>query len=106
MIHIPGIIRKTGIVKIGLSKYLIEGFKIGIPPTETIEMKKNTTDTKIKQNPKLYISLLLKLIIILPVLLSKNLGITTEPIKKATNPIIIEINKLKLNLFKDNNKKQ
>ena len=49
--HVPGIIRKTGIVKAGFNRYLIEGFKIGIPPTEAMLIKKNAMLTKIKQKP-------------------------------------------------------
>ena len=44
-------IKKTGIVNAGLSKYLIEGFKIGIPPTEAMLIKKNAILTNIKQKP-------------------------------------------------------
>lgn len=44
-------IKKTGIVNAGLSKYLIEGFRIGIPPTEAMLKKKNAILTNIKQNP-------------------------------------------------------
>ena len=44
-------IKNTGIVKIGFNKYLIEGFKRGIPLTDAMLIKKNTMLTKIKQNP-------------------------------------------------------
>ena len=44
-------IKNTGIVKIGFNKYLIDGFKRGIPPTEAMLMKKNTILTNVKQNP-------------------------------------------------------
>ena len=49
--HVPGIIKKTGIVKAGFNKYLIDGFKIGIPPTDAMLMKKNAKLTNIRQNP-------------------------------------------------------
>jgi len=47
-------------VKAGFNKYLIEGFKRGIPPTEATLMKKNTILNNIRQKPIEYISLLLK----------------------------------------------
>lgn len=104
--QIPGMIRKTGIVKAGLSRYLIDGFKSGIPPTETIEMKKKTIEINTRQKPIEYRSSVLKSKIGLSeILLSKNLGRIAAPIKKATNPIIIVIVKLKVKLFKDKSRK-
>ena len=50
-IQAPGIIKNTGIVKTAFSEYLREGFNIGTPPTEATEIKKKTTETRIKQNP-------------------------------------------------------
>jgi hypothetical protein len=44
-------IKNTGMVKIGFNKYLIEGFKSGIPPTEAMLIKKNTMLINIKQKP-------------------------------------------------------
>jgi len=52
-------IKNTGIVNIGFNRYLIEGFKRGIPPTEAMLTKKNTILIKIKQNPIEYMSFLL-----------------------------------------------
>ena len=49
--QVPGIIKKTGIVKAGFNKYLIDGFKRGIPPTEAMLMKKNTMLISVKQKP-------------------------------------------------------
>jgi hypothetical protein len=49
--QVPGIIKNTGMVNIGFNKYLMEGFKIGIPPTEAILIKKNPMLINIKQNP-------------------------------------------------------
>lgn len=49
--QVPGIIKNTGIVNIGFNKYLIDGFKSGIPPTVAILTKKNTILIKIKQKP-------------------------------------------------------
>lgn len=84
----------------------MEGFKRGIPPTLAIQIKKNMMDIKIKQKPKEYMSLVLKLTKgFFAVLLSKNLGTTMAPMKNATKAIEIEITKLKVNLFKDKSKK-
>ena len=44
-------IRNTGIVNTGLSKYLIDGFKSGIPPTDAILKKKKAMLTIIRQKP-------------------------------------------------------
>ena len=44
-------IKNTGIVRAGFSRYRIEGFKSGIPPTEAMLMKKNTMLINIRQNP-------------------------------------------------------
>ena len=49
--HVAGIIKKTGMVKAGFNKYLIDDFKSGIPPTEAMLKKKNAILTIIKQNP-------------------------------------------------------
>ena len=49
--QVPGIIKNTGIVNAGFNKYLIDGFRIGIPPTDAMLMKKNAILTKIRQNP-------------------------------------------------------
>jgi hypothetical protein len=49
--QVPGIIKNTGMVNMGFSRYLIEGFKRGIPPTDAMLMKKNTILTKVTQNP-------------------------------------------------------
>jgi hypothetical protein len=53
-------IKNTGMVNAGFRRYLIEGFKSGIPPTEATLMKKNTILINIKQNPMEYMSFLLK----------------------------------------------
>ena len=50
--QVPGIIKNTGMVKMGFNKYLIDGFRRGIPPTVAMLMKKNTMLINIKQNPK------------------------------------------------------
>ena len=44
-------IKNTGIVKIGFNRYLMDGFKRGIPPTVAMLTKKNTMLINIKQNP-------------------------------------------------------
>ena len=49
--QVAGIIRNTGMVKAGFSRYLMDGFKRGIPPTVAMLTKKNAILTKIKQNP-------------------------------------------------------
>ena len=49
--HVAGIIKNTGIVKAGFNRYLIEGLKRGIPPTEAMLMKKNTMLISKRQNP-------------------------------------------------------
>ena len=49
--QVPGIIKNTGIVNAGFNRYLIDGFKRGIPPTEAMLIKKNTILTRIKQKP-------------------------------------------------------
>ena len=102
--QVPGIIKKTGIVKAGFSKYLIDGFKRGIPPTDAMLIKKNATATKIKQNPIEYMSLLLN-VIIFSLLFKKNLGKIAAPIKKNKNPIINVSVKLNEIGVKDSDKK-
>lgn len=99
-------IKNTGIVKAGFNRYLMDGFKRGIPPTEAIEMKKNTMDIKIRQKPMEYKSLVLKFKTGLSgVLFKRNLGTTTAPMKKAMKAMAIETTRLKVSLFRDNNKK-
>ena len=49
--HVAGIIKNTGIVNAGFNRYLMDGFKRGIPPTVAMLTKKNAILTKIKQNP-------------------------------------------------------
>lgn len=97
-------IRNTGMVNAGFSRYLIEGFNIGIPPTEAMLMKKNKILTSIRQNPIEYISFLLNSIAILPSFFRKNLGSTAHPIKKATNPMANVTARLLLTEFKDSNR--
>ena len=97
-------IRNTGMVNAGFSRYLIEGFNIGIPPTEAMLMKKNKILTSIRQNPIEYISFLLNSIAILPSFFRKNLGITAHPIKKATNPMANVTARLLLTEFNDSNR--
>lgn len=81
-------IKNTGMVNMGFKRYLIDGFKSGIPPTEVMLTKKNTMLISIKQNPIEYISLLLNSRIFL-VSFKKYLGITADPIK---NPAKANIN--------------
>jgi hypothetical protein len=81
-------IKNTGIVKIGFNKYLIDGFKRGIPPTVAMLTKKNTILIKIKQNPIEYISFLSKCKMFSMPSLRKYLGRIADPIKKAVNAII------------------
>ena len=38
-------------VNVGFNKYLIDGFKSGIPPTEAMQIKKNAILINIKQKP-------------------------------------------------------
>ena len=89
--QVPGIIKNTGIVSAGFNKYLIDGFRRGIPPTEATLMKKNPMLSKVKQKPMEYMSLLLKRTISLMETFD---GITVDPIKNATNPIIRVMTKL------------
>jgi hypothetical protein len=44
-------IRKTGMVNAGFNKYLMDGFKSGIPLTDATLMKKNMMPTRVKQKP-------------------------------------------------------
>lgn len=81
-------IKNTGMVNAGFNRYLIDGFKSGIPLTEAMLIMKNTTPINIKQNPIEYISLLLNSRIFL-VSFKKYLGITADPIK---NPAKANIN--------------
>lgn len=84
----------------------MDGFSIGMPPTEAIDMKKNTIATSIRQNPMEYISWLLKFIITFELFLfSSSCGIICDPIKKAINAIMMVSVKLKLSLFKANSRK-
>lgn len=99
--QVPGIIKNTGIVSAGFNKYLIDGFKIGIPPTLKILTKKNTILTKIKQKPKEYISFELKDIGCL-LSFKKNFGTIVDPIKKKINPIANVIARLTEIEFMDN----
>ena len=39
-------IKNTGMVNAGFNRYLIEGFKSGIPPTEATLMKKNVAENR------------------------------------------------------------
>ena len=74
-------------VNAGFNRYRIDGFKIGIPPTEAILIKKNPMLTKIKQNPIEQMSLLLKTKTFF-MSFKKNLGKIAAPIKKNKNAII------------------
>jgi hypothetical protein len=47
-------------VNAGFSKYLMEGFMRGIPPTDAMLIKKKTMLAKVRQKPIEYISFLLK----------------------------------------------
>ncbi len=85
--QVPGIIKNTGMVNAGFNRYLSDGFKIGIPPTEATLIKKNPILTKIKQNPIEYMSLLLKTRTFF-ISFKKNLGKIAAPIKKNKNAII------------------
>ena len=91
-------------VKTGFNRYLIDGFKSGIPPTVAILIKKNTILINIKQNPIEYMSLLLKYAILSKFSFKKYFGIIVEPIKNATNAITNVIARLWDNLFNDNNR--
>lgn len=48
---IPGITKKTGIVKAGFREYLKEDLSIGNPPTDAMLKNKNKMPIKVKQNP-------------------------------------------------------
>ena len=48
---IPGITKKTGIVKAGFREYLKEDLSIGNPPTDAMRKNKNKMPIKVKQNP-------------------------------------------------------
>ena len=85
--HVPGIIKKTGMVNAGFNKYLIDGFKRGIPPTDAMLIKKNAMLTNIKQNPMEYMSFLLK-VMMFSLSFKKYLGNIAAPMKKNKNPII------------------
>ena len=103
--QVPGIIKNTGIVNAGFNKYLIDGFKRGIPPTEAMLIKKNTIPTNIKQKPMEYMSFFLKLRIFPRLLFKKYFGKIADPMKNAINPIRIVITKLVDGGFSDNIKK-
>lgn len=92
-------------VNAGFNRYLIDGFKIGIPPTEAMLRKKNAILTNTKQKPIEYMSSLLNSIAVFLQSLSKNLGSIAEPIKKAINPISNVAAKLEDIEFIDSNKK-
>ena len=102
--QVPGIIKKTGIVNAGFSKYLIDGFKIGIPPTDAMLIKKNAILINIKQNPIEYMSLLSKTKTLF-ISFKKNLGSTAEPIKKNMKAMISVMVRLSEIEFSDNAKK-
>ena len=87
-------------VNAGFSRYLIEGFNIGIPPTEAMLMKKNKMLTIIRQNPIEYISSLLNSIAILPSFFRKNLGIKILEGKLKDGKISLELNEA-MNLLND-----
>ena len=99
--QVPGIIKNTGMVNIGFSRYLIDGFKRGIPPTVAMLMKKNTMLINVRQNPIEYMSSLSNRTIFSLPSFKKNLGSSTHPIINATNPIANVIVKLGVSLFKD-----
>lgn len=101
--QVPGIIKNTGIVNAGFNRYLIDGFKIGIPPTDAMLMKKNPMLTNIKQKPIEYMSLLLN-VMTLFMSFKKNLGKILAPMKKNTKAIIRVMVKLYEILLKDNAK--
>ena len=86
--QVPGIIKNTGIVNAGFNRYLIDGFKIGIPPTDAMLMKKNPMLTNIKQKPIEYMSLLLN-VMTLFMSFKKNLGKILAPMKKNTKLLLV-----------------
>ena len=100
----PGIIKKTGMVKIGFNKYLIEGFKRGIPPTEATLIKKNTILTNIRQNPIEYMSFLLNCKIFSVFPFRKYLGSMAHPIKKPAKASINVMAKLPETEFSASNR--
>lgn len=94
-------IKNTGIVKAGFSKYLIEGFKRGIPPTVAMLSPKNTMLIKIKQNPIEYMSFEPNLGMFFG-LFKIYFGSIAAPTKKATNAIRRVMAKLLKILIVDN----
>jgi hypothetical protein len=86
-------IKNTGIVKAGFSRYLIDGFKRGMPPTEAMLMKKKIMLTNIRQKPIEYMSFLLNCMI-LESSLRTYLGSIADPMKNPANPIIRVITRL------------
>lgn len=99
-------IRNTGMVNAGFSRYLMEGLKSGIPPTEAMLIKKNTMLTKSRQKPIEYMSLLSNTTMFFRSPFKKYLGRIADPMKNATNAIIRVMNKLFETLLRDNSRKQ
>ena len=93
-------------VNAGFKRYLMEGFKSGIPPTEAMLMKKNTTLIKNRQKPIEYMSLLSNLIRFSRLPFKKYLGRMVDPMKNATNARINVMNRLLETLFRDNIKQK
>ena len=91
-------------VNAGFSRYLIEGFKRGIPPTEAMLMKKKTTLTNIKQKPIEQMSFLLNWIMFSKFLFKKNLESKVDPIKNPMNARINVMTKLVEGLLMDKSK--
>ena len=91
-------------VNAGFNKYLIEGFKRGIPPTEAMLIKKNTMLTNVRQKPMEYMSCLLNWMMFFKFLFKKYLGSAVDPIKNAAKAIRRVTARLVDGLFKDNSK--
>ena len=99
-------IKNTGIVKAGFNRYLIDGFKSGIPPTDATLMKKNTMLINIRQKPIEYMSFLSNLAMFFKSFFKRYLGMIADPMKNPTNARISVMAKLSEILFRDNSKKQ
>jgi hypothetical protein len=90
-------------VKAGFNRYLMEGFKSGIPPTEAMHMKKNTMLNKVRQKPIEYMSLFSNCRI-LELLFMKYFGSIADPIKNPAKAITNVMARLVEGLFMDNSK--
>ena len=103
--QVPGIIKNTGIVNIGFNKYLIDGFRRGIPPIEAMHIMKNTILINIKQKPMEYMSFLSNSISLI-LLFKKYFGNIVDPMKKVINPMSRVMTKLLDGGFIDKIKKK